>query len=65
LIIDPDFAEEFIVFRLVLEKIATLKELETYYSLDDALRMIASLDIKNHLEKKALDKIKDKQDASN
>jgi hypothetical protein len=50
---------------LVLEKIATLKELETYYSLDDALRMIASLDIKNHLEKKALDKIKDKQDASN
>jgi hypothetical protein len=47
-----------LIFRLVIEGLATLKELETYYSFDDALRMTAILDIKAQIERVELEKVK-------
>lgn len=56
--VDEELLNEFLIFRLVIEGLATLKELETYYSFDDALRMTAILDIKAQIERVELEKVK-------
>lgn len=38
------------IWSLIVEKIATLKELETYWSLDDVLRVHALLDMRSSME---------------
>lgn len=45
------------IWRLVFEKIATLQEIETSWSLDDVLRALALLDCRTELQRQ---KTKDK-----
>lgn len=40
-------------WRLVLERVATLQEVETYYSLDDVIMAGEALDLKYSAEKEA------------
>lgn len=42
--------DEMLIWSLVFQKIATLQDLETTWSLDDALRAAAFLEMKNALE---------------
>ncbi len=44
---------EWMVWRVVSERIATLREIETYYDLVDLMDAHAVLDIKDQLEEKA------------
>lgn len=41
--------DEFVVWRLILEKVATLSEIETLWSLDDVMRANALLDMKSDI----------------
>lgn len=48
-----DLAEEFEIWRLILEKIVTLTELETTWNLDDVMRANALLDMRLDLAEDA------------
>ena len=48
--------EEFEIWRLIFENIATLQELETIWSLDDVLRANAILNMKQDLATLAKEK---------
>jgi hypothetical protein len=52
----PDIEDDFIIWRLVQEKVATLTELDTVYSLHDALQLNALLDYWQHAESVEHDK---------
>ena len=43
-------------WRLVIERVATLKEVETYYDLVDVLDAHLALDIRDEAEARAMDK---------
>lgn len=58
--------EESLIWRLVFEKVATLQEIETSWSLDDSLRAIAILEYKNAVSEEQRKKLNDsRQRASN
>jgi len=44
-----------LIWGLVIDKVATLEELETTYSIDDALRVSAARDAHAALEKGAME----------
>lgn len=46
--------DEFIIWRLIIEKIASLYEIEKMWSLDDVLRANALLDMKMDLQEEQL-----------
>ena len=43
-------ANELAIWSLIVEKVATLEELETYWSLDDVMRVHALLDMRASME---------------
>jgi len=48
---------DWLIWRLVVSEIATLKEIETYYDLADVLDAHLALDIKEEAEARALESI--------
>ena len=48
--LSPEIEEEFIMWRLINERIITLTEAKTTCTLDDAMRLTAILDYKQMLE---------------
>lgn len=49
-----------LIWNLILEKIVTLQELETTWSLDDANRALACLQIRSEMMNSQLKKTKEK-----
>lgn len=58
-------SQEYIIWRLVFERVATLEELETHWSLDDVARANALLDMKNTYEAHEYNKMKAKNKHGN
>jgi len=48
--IHPDLREEEILWRLIINNVCTLQELETTYTLDDVMRANAMLNAKIEIE---------------
>lgn len=46
------------MWRVIIEKIATLQEIETHWSLDDLVRANDVLDMKNDIENEQMKKVK-------
>lgn len=46
------------MWRVILEKIATLQEIETHWSLDDLIRANDILDMKYDLEREEMKRVK-------
>jgi len=49
--LDKELNSEYFLWRLVLEDVCSLWELDNHYSLDDVLRANALLDMKYYYEK--------------
>lgn len=47
--VSPELKEEFAIWRLVLERMATLEEIERSWSIDDVMRANALLDMRSDL----------------
>jgi len=52
------------IWQLVTQKIVTLHDLETIWSLDDVMRALALLNMKNDVESDDLEKMNDSQRTS-
>jgi hypothetical protein len=51
--LSQEIADEFPIWQLVFEKIATLEEIERSWSYDDVLRAVAIIDMRRDLEQVA------------
>ena len=56
--LDPELESEWGVWRLVLEKVATLEEINSSWNFLDIIKMNALLDMKIDIEKDAIEKSK-------
>jgi len=56
----PEIQDEFPVWRLITERVATLKELSTIYSYEDIVKMNAVLDMRNFIDEKQAENVKTK-----
>ena len=55
---DPDFAQENEIWKLVLEKIATYSELDTdAWSMDDVMKASAAMSIRDDVQKVLMEDI--------
>lgn len=59
--LSEEVAQEWFVWRLVFAKVCTLRELETFWSIDDALTAHEILDAQEECERKQMEKAKKKK----
>ena len=55
--IDEELRDELMIWRLVIKGVATLQEIETFYSLDDVIRANTMLDITDAIERATMESI--------